>query len=142
MPWAGSGSPAGYRPQTCKAYRRELVRVPFSVPSIAGHLHHGSKPSFGLHFLNSNNILTRMYITDMIMRVSKWGNSLAVRLPKSLVNDLGLKSGDELEVVSAKSSGVVVARDERRAKAVRRMRARALSLPEGYVFDRNEANAR
>ena len=118
------------------------MRVPFSVPSFAGHLHHGWKPSFGLHFLNSNNILTRMYITDMIMRVSKWGNSLAVRLPKSLVNDLGLKSGDELEVVSAKSSGIVVARDERRAKAVRRMRARALSLPEGYVFDRNEANAR
>ena len=73
----------------------------------------------GLHFLNSNNILTRMYITDMIMRVSKWGNSLAVRLPKSLVNDLGLKSGDELEVVSAKSSGIVVARDERGEKAVK-----------------------
>ncbi|MCY3731974.1 MAG: AbrB/MazE/SpoVT family DNA-binding domain-containing protein [Rhodospirillaceae bacterium] len=76
------------------------------------------------------------------MRVSKWGNSLAVRLPKSLVNDLGLKSGDELEIVSAKSSGIVVARDERRARAVARMRERALSLPDGYSFDRREANAR
>ncbi|MYH32721.1 MAG: AbrB/MazE/SpoVT family DNA-binding domain-containing protein [Gammaproteobacteria bacterium] len=76
------------------------------------------------------------------MRVSKWGNSLAVRLPKSLVDDLGLKSGDELDIVSAKSGGIVVARDERRARAVRRMRERALSLPEDYSFNRNEANAR
>ena len=76
------------------------------------------------------------------MRVSKWGNSLAVRLPKALVNDLGLKSGDELEIVSAKSSCIVVARDERRALAVARMRERALSLPDGYSFDRGEASAR
>ena len=76
------------------------------------------------------------------MRVSKWGNSLAVRLPKSLVDDLGLKSGDELDIVSAKSSGIVVARDERRARAVMRMRERALSLPDDYSFNRNEANTR
>ncbi len=83
-----------------------------------------------------------MYIQSMIMRVSKWGNSLAVRLPKSLVDDLGLKSGDELEVVSAKSNGIVVARDERRERAVERMRQRALSFPDGYSFDRDEANSR
>ena len=76
------------------------------------------------------------------MRVAKWGNSLAVRLPKSLVEDLGLKSGDELEVVSAMSNRIDVARNERREQAVERMRARALTLPEGYTFDRNEANAR
>lgn len=76
------------------------------------------------------------------MRVSKWGNSLAVRLPKPLVNDLGLKPGDELEIVSAKSSGIIVARDERREKAVMRMRERALSLPDGYSFNRDEVNAR
>ena len=90
----------------------------------------------------SIDILTRIHIMNMIMRVSKWGNSLAVRLPKSLVDDLGLKPGDELEVVSAKSSGIVVARDERGEKAVKRMRERALSLPEGHSFDRDEANAR
>ena len=90
----------------------------------------------------SIDILTRIHIMNMIMRVSKWGNSLAVRLPKSLVDDLGLKPGDELEVVSAKPSGIVVARDERGEKAVKRMRERALSLPEGHSFDRDEANAR
>ena len=76
------------------------------------------------------------------MRVSKWGNSLGVRLPKALVEDLGLKPGGELEVVSAVPTRIAVAPDERRARAVERMRARAWTLPDGYAFDRIEANAR
>ena len=76
------------------------------------------------------------------MQVSKWGNSLAVRLPKALVEDLGLKPGDKLEVVSATPERIAVAKDERRALAVERMRARAWSIPKDYVFDREEANAR
>lgn len=76
------------------------------------------------------------------MQVSKWGNSLAVRLPKALVDDLGLKPGDKLEIVSAKPERLAIARDERRARAVERMRARAWRIPEDYVFNRTEANAR
>ena len=76
------------------------------------------------------------------MHVSKWGNSLAVRLPKALVQDLGLKPGDELEIVSASKKRITIARDERRALAVERMRARAWPMPEGFAFDRDEANTR
>ena len=76
------------------------------------------------------------------MKVSKWGNSLAVRLPKALVEDLDLKPGDRLEVISAAPNRIAVARDERRALAVERMRARALTIPDDYVFDREEANTR
>ena len=76
------------------------------------------------------------------MRVAKWGNRLAVRLPETLVEDLGLEPGDELEVVSAESARIVVAGDERRARAIERMRERAWNRPDGYTFDRNEANAR
>ncbi|MCY4128615.1 MAG: AbrB/MazE/SpoVT family DNA-binding domain-containing protein [Gammaproteobacteria bacterium] len=76
------------------------------------------------------------------MRVAKWGNSLAVRLPKSLVDELGLKPGDRLDVLSARSDRIVVARDETKKKAVDRMRERALSIPRDYSFDRDEANAR
>lgn len=76
------------------------------------------------------------------MQVSKWGNSLAVRLPKALVEDLGLKPGDDVAVVSATPKRIAIARDERRELAVKRMRARAWPLPDDYVFDRNEANAR
>ena len=76
------------------------------------------------------------------MQISKWGNSLAVRLPKALVEELGLKRGDELEVVSATPRRIAVAKDERRRLAVERMRERAWAIPEGYTFDRDEANAR
>ena len=76
------------------------------------------------------------------MLVSRWGNSLGVRLPRALVNDLGIKPGDELDVVAATPTRIVVAKDERRAQAVDRMRARALPLPEGHAFDRDEANTR
>ncbi len=76
------------------------------------------------------------------MRVSKWGNSLAVRLPKALVNALDLKAGDRLEIVSANPGRLAIARDERRLRAIERMRARALPIPDDYIFDRNEANAR
>ena len=76
------------------------------------------------------------------MLVSKWGNSLAVRLPKSVVDTLGLKSGDRLEIVSATSERVVLAKDRRRERAVERMRARALPLPADYVFDRDDAKSR
>ena len=76
------------------------------------------------------------------MRIAKWGNSLAVRLPKSLVQALGLKSGDELEVVSAQPTRLAVTKDKCREQAIERMRRRALELPDGYSFDRNEASAR
>jgi antitoxin MazE len=34
------------------------------------------------------------------MQVSKWGNSLAVRLPAVVVDTLGLKEGDNIEIVT------------------------------------------
>ena len=76
------------------------------------------------------------------MLVSRWGNSLGVRLPRALVQKLGLEPGDELEVVSASRARIILTRDDRRAKAVQRMRRRALPLPEGYAFDREETNTR
>ena len=76
------------------------------------------------------------------MRVSRWGSSLGVRLPRALVDELGVKPGDDLEVVAAAATRLVVAKDDRRTRAVDRMRARAWSLPTDYSFDREEANAR
>ena len=76
------------------------------------------------------------------MQVSRWGNGLAVRLLKAVVEDLGLKPGDRLEIVSTDAGRIVIAREDRRARTVERMRARAWPMPEGYVFDREEASAR
>jgi antitoxin MazE len=77
------------------------------------------------------------------MQVSKWGNSLAVRLPKALVDQLGLKEGDELNVVAATDGAIEVETEEnRRRRALDRMAARNWTAPAGYRFDRDEANER
>ena len=76
------------------------------------------------------------------MQVSKWGNSLAVRLPRAVVDNLGLTVGDRLEIVSATPERIVLAKDERRVRAVERMGARGWPLPEDYAFDREDANLR
>jgi antitoxin MazE len=80
---------------------------------------------------------------ELTMQVSKWGNSLAVRLPKALVDELGLKEGDELNVVAAKKDAIEVeTKEDQRRRALERMAARNWTLPEGYRFDRDEANER
>jgi antitoxin MazE len=77
------------------------------------------------------------------MQVSKWGNSLAVRLPKALVEELGLKEGDQLSVVAARNGAIEVeTREDQRNRALDRMAARNWTLPEEYRFDRDEANER
>lgn len=76
------------------------------------------------------------------MRIAKWGNSLAIRLPKDLVEALSLKAGDELEIVESTRQRLAVAKDERRKKALENMRARRWTIPADYRFDRDEANER
>ena len=84
-----------------------------------------------------------MDIMEAPVQVSRWGNSLAVRLPKVLIDQLGLKEGDELNVVAAKDGVIEVeSQEQRRRRALARMAARNWTRPEGYRFDRDEANER
>ena len=76
------------------------------------------------------------------MQVSRWGNSLAVRLPKAVVEELRLEPGDRLAIASVDAGRMVIATDQQLIRAVERMRARAWPMPEGFAFDREEANAR
>ncbi len=76
------------------------------------------------------------------MQVSKWGNSLAVRLPAAVVEALGLKEGDDIEIVIAGDRRFEVARDDTRAHALARLKALRRPLPKGFRFDRDEANER
>ena len=76
------------------------------------------------------------------MRVAKWGNSLAVRLPNVVVKALRLKSGDEIEIVVTGAKQFQVARDRTRERALERLRLLKKALPKGFRFDREEANAR
>jgi len=77
-----------------------------------------------------------------VMQVSKWGNSLAVRLPKALVDKLELKEGDELNVVDIVERTLVVEKENRRKAAVERLSKLQWKLPADYKFDRDEANER
>ena len=76
------------------------------------------------------------------MRVAKWGNSLAVRLPNKLVEEMELRAGDEIEVVRVIQKTIEIEKSERRAAALERMARRAWPAPPGYTFDREEANER
>jgi antitoxin MazE len=76
------------------------------------------------------------------MQVSKWGNSLAVRLPTAVVEALALKEGDDIEIRIVRDRVFEVGRDQKKQRALARLRKLRRSLPAGFVFDREEANAR
>jgi antitoxin MazE len=72
------------------------------------------------------------------MQVSKWGNSLAVRLPAAVVKALELKEGDEIQIGIKDSRSFEVERDARRMEALDAIRKLARPLPPGYKFNRDE----
>lgn len=76
------------------------------------------------------------------MQISKWGNSLAVRMPAAVVAALNLKEGDEIEIRIAREREFVVSRDQTKSKALARLRKLRRPLPRGFIFDREDANAR
>lgn len=76
------------------------------------------------------------------MQVAKWGNSLAVRLPTAVVEALGLRAGDDIEIHVVGSRAFEVARQPEREELIRRLRAFRGRLPADFKFDREEANAR
>jgi len=86
-----------------------------------------------------------MYIQSSgggVMQVSKWGNSLAVRLPASVVEALELREGDDIEIVVADERTFAVALKPGRTDLLRRLRAFRGRLPADFRFDREEANGR
>jgi antitoxin MazE len=76
------------------------------------------------------------------MQVSKWGNSLAIRLPAAVVEALGLKEGDEVEVHVVGERTFGIDRDRDRERALARIRAFGRELPADWKFDRTAANLR
>jgi antitoxin MazE len=76
------------------------------------------------------------------VQVSKWGNSLAIRLPAAVVEALGLKEGDEIEIHVASAKEFGVAKKPSRDELLKRLREFRGRLPADFKFDRDEANAR
>jgi antitoxin MazE len=76
------------------------------------------------------------------MRVSKWGNSLAVRLPVSVVEALELKEGDQTELHVLGARSVEIGRKPGAKDLLARLRKYRGRLPASFRFDRIEVNER
>ncbi|MBV8426414.1 MAG: AbrB/MazE/SpoVT family DNA-binding domain-containing protein [Hyphomicrobiales bacterium] len=76
------------------------------------------------------------------MRVARWGNSLAVRIPAVVVEALDLKEGDDVEIHAASSRLFGIARKRDRQQLLKQLRRFRGRLPADFKFDREEANAR
>jgi antitoxin MazE len=76
------------------------------------------------------------------MQIEKWDDSLVIRLPAAVIEALGLKEGDEVEIHLAESKIFGVARKPGRDALLKRLRAFRGRLPADFKFDRDEANER
>jgi antitoxin MazE len=76
------------------------------------------------------------------MRVSKWGNSLAVRLPASVVEALELKEGEEIEIHVLGTRSVEIGHKPGARDLLARLRKYRGRLPASFRFDRIEVNER
>lgn len=73
------------------------------------------------------------------MQVAKWGNSLAIRLPAAVVEVLGLKEGDDVEIRVASERSLEVQRKPTNRELLERLRKYRGTLPADFKFDRNDA---
>ena len=76
------------------------------------------------------------------MQVSRWGNSLAVRLPAAVVEALGLREGDEVTLHAAGNRSLEIEKTPGASELIARLRKFRGRLPKDFRFDRLEANAR
>lgn len=76
------------------------------------------------------------------MQVSKWGNSLAIRLPAVVVEALNLKEGDEIDIAVAGTRELDISKKPSRKELLDRLESFRGRLPADFKFDRDEANER
>lgn len=76
------------------------------------------------------------------MRLAKWGNSLAVRIPAEVVDKLGLEPGENIQFTITGEGSFEVSRDRRRLAAIEQMRSMSFALPDDYALNREELNER
>jgi antitoxin MazE len=68
------------------------------------------------------------------MQVAKWGNSLAVRLPASLVAALDLKVGEEIELHMVGARNFEMSKKMPHTELLMQLRQLRGRLPPGCVF--------
>ena len=76
------------------------------------------------------------------MKVSKWGNTLAIRLPAAVVDILDLKEGDDVEIIVADVRTFAVRKAPGSREILARLRKYRGRLPDDFKSDRIVANER
>ena len=76
------------------------------------------------------------------MLVSKWGNSLAVRLPAAVVEALSLREGDDIEIHVVGERSFEVRHKPDAKQLLARLRKYRGKLPTDFHFDRDSAHER
>ncbi len=76
------------------------------------------------------------------MQVAKWGNSLAVRLPATVVEALDLKPGDNIDIHVRGDRSFAIEKAPSARDFLARIRKYRGRLPSDFKFDRSEANER
>lgn len=74
------------------------------------------------------------------MRVSRWGNSLAIRLPAVVVEALGIREGDDVKLYVVGRDALQIERTTETKDLLARLRRFRGRLPKDFKFDRLEAN--
>lgn len=74
------------------------------------------------------------------MRVSRWGNSLAIRLPAAVVEALGITEGDDVKLYVVGRDALQIERTTETKELLARLRRFRGRLPKDFKFDRLEAN--
>lgn len=77
------------------------------------------------------------------MKIAKWGNSLAVRLPADLASSMSLKEGDEIRLEQTDEPNVLkVSREKSADELIDELRIYRGRMPRNFKFDREQANER
>ncbi|MGH6932027.1 MAG: AbrB/MazE/SpoVT family DNA-binding domain-containing protein [Dongiaceae bacterium] len=76
------------------------------------------------------------------MKVAKWGNSLAIRIPRSVVDLLDLKEGDAVEVHVTGPRSLEIGKAPTSRELLARLRKYRGRLPADFKFDRLAAHGR
>lgn len=73
------------------------------------------------------------------MQIAKWGNSLAVRIPAKLVEELGLKEGDEVHIVRGRGDSLELQKAKDRLEILKELRKYRGHIPAGETVTRKDA---
>ncbi|MGA2084175.1 MAG: AbrB/MazE/SpoVT family DNA-binding domain-containing protein [Terracidiphilus sp.] len=76
------------------------------------------------------------------MKLAKWGNSFAFRVPAELIRKMNLTPDEDFQFRQTGEDSFEIIRDRRRQEALEAIRRLAKPLPPGYKFNREEIHER